>query len=261
MVEQRQSRLVLGNGPLVKVEQVIGENLSQVLVRLVNQIAIVVAKRVSALTVVTQAAAEVTFTQQIIVENEVVLPITAIKIAEVSATIENLRVQVIPSGLLVEGNVVKDVKFVGTDNVVRNIQEVVPFSLIINIPNVQNAQVTMVEVQIEQILTSISPDGQTVRQVIVLSATATVTEAPVTESFQVINELVVPGLNVQTVLVQAPVQTPAGVVVQQFNVITGLSGPGLSLLVNPVFGVHNFQVVGDGIQALNVLESVTLLDP
>ena len=258
LVEQRQSRLVLGNGPLVKVEQVVGENLSQVLVRLVNQIAAV--KRVSAITVVSPVAGEITFRQQIIVENEVTLPITAIKIAEVNATIENLRTQIIPSGLLVEGNVVKDIRFVGTDNVVRNIEEVVPFSLIISIPNAQSAQITMVEVQIEQILFSISPDGQTVRQVIVLSATATVVES-ITETFQVINDLVVPGLNVETVLVEAPVQIPGGVQVQQFNVITGLSGPGLSLLVNPVFSVHNFQVVGDGVQALNVLESVGLLDP
>ena len=69
VVEQRQSRLVLGNGPLVKVEQVVGENLSQVLVRLVNQIAAV--KRVSAITVVSPVAGEITFRQQIIVENEV----------------------------------------------------------------------------------------------------------------------------------------------------------------------------------------------
>lgn len=258
VVEQRQSRLVLGNGPLVKVEQVVGENLSQVLVRLINRIAAL--KRVSAVTVVSQVAGEITFAQQIIVENEVTLPVTAVKVAEVSATIENLRAQVIPSGLLVEGDVIKDIRFVGTDDVVRNIQETVPFSLIINIPNAQSAQITAVEVQIERILFSISPDGLTVRQVIVLSAQATVIETT-TETFQVINELVVPGLNVTTVLVEAPVQTPGGVVTQQFTVITGLSGPGQALLVNPIFGAHSFQVVGDGVQALNVLESVELLDP
>ncbi|MGE5527827.1 MAG: DUF3794 domain-containing protein [Patescibacteria group bacterium] len=257
VVEKRQLRLVTGAGPLFKIEQVIGENLSQVLVRLVN--VLVIRKRVVPITVVQAVQREVVFTRQIIVENEVTLPVAGIKVAEVSARIENLRAQAIPGGLLVEGDVVKDVRFVGEDDVVRNITEVVPFSLIVSTPGFPPEQAQSVEVQIEQILFSISPDGLTVRQVIVLLARAIFIESQ-SETFQVITVLEVPGLNVQSVLVEAPVQTPEGVILQQFPVITGFSGPGTALVESSTFGVHEFQVVGDGVQSLNVLEAV-VVDP
>ena len=192
-------------------------------------------------------------------ENEVNLPVKAIKIAEVSAQVQNLRVTVIPSGLLVEGEIVKDIKFVGTDNMVRNITEVVPFSLIVNVPDVSRELVESVEVQIEQILFSISPDGRTVRQIIVIQAVATIEEST-TEQFQLITQVEVPGLIVESVLVEEPVLTPGGVVLQQFPVITGLSGPGLSLVVSATFGPHVLNVVGVGEQTLNVLESI-VVDP
>ncbi|MCL6615055.1 MAG: hypothetical protein K6U03_10680, partial [Firmicutes bacterium] len=72
---------------------------------------------------------------------------------------------------------------------------------------------------------------------------------------------VVPGLAVQSVFVEEPVRTPEGIVLQQFPVITGLSGPGLAEVTSATFGVHTLQVVGVGQQDLNVLEGITLRDP
>lgn len=255
LVDQRQVRLAAGNGPLVKVEQVVGENLSQVLVRLVNVFPF--AKRAVPITVVSTVQGVVVFRQQAIVENVVELPVTAIKVAEVSAIVTNLRATPIQNGLLVEGDIIKDVKFVGEDDIVRNISETVPFSTIINIPS--SGQVQSVEVRIEQILFSISPDGRSVRQVIVISAEVVVEESA-TQQFQLITEVEAPGLIVDSVLVEEPVLTPDGVILQQFPVITGLSGPGLALVVDAVFGEHTLNVVGVGPQTLNVLESI-VLDP
>lgn len=260
VVDRRQLRLVTGAGPLVKVEQVVGENLAQVLVRLVNRFPPVpIQKRVVPIIVQQAVQRELVFNQQIIVENEVALPTIAIKIAEVSAQIQNLQVKVIANGILVSGEVVKDIKFVGEDNVVRNITEVVPFSILISIPDLSAELVQTVDVQIERILFNISPDGMTVRQIIVLLASATIIETTTSE-FQLITEVEAPGLNVQTVLVEEPVRVDGGIQLRQFPVITGLSGPGLSLVVSSTFGVHTLQVVGDGQQALNVLEDI-VLDP
>lgn len=255
LVDQRQVRLAVGNGPLVKVEQVVGENLSQVLVRLVNVFPF--AKRAVPITVVSAVQGVVVFRQQAIVENAVELPVTAIKVAEVSAIVANLRATPIQSGLLVEGDIIKDVRFVGDDDIVRNVSETVPFSVIVNIPS--SGKVQSVEVRIEQILFSISPDGRSVRQVIVISAEVAVEEST-TQQFQLITEVEAPGLIVDSVLVEEPVLTPDGVILRQFPVITGLSGPGLALVVDAVFGEHTLNVVGVGPQTLNVLESI-VLDP
>lgn len=255
-VEGRQLRLAAGNGPLAVAEQVVGENLSQVLIRLVNRFPF--AKRVVPITVMTTVRGQQVFRQQIIVENEVALPVVAVKIAEVSAEIIDLRATLVPRGVLVEGTVRKDIKFVGEDDVVRNITESVPFSLIVGIT--EGFEVESVEVRIEQILFSIGPDGRTVRQIIVLSAEVTAIQS-ITEEFQLITEVVVPGLAVQSVLVEEPVRTPEGIVLQQFPVITGLSGPGLAEVASATFGVHTLQVVGVGQQDLNVLEAITLRDP
>lgn len=258
VVEHRQLRLVLGAEPLVAIEQVVGENLRQVLVKLTNAVSPFI-KRVVPVEVVQTVQGEMVFTEQSIVENQVELPVVAVKIAEVSAEIQDLRATVIPGGLLVEGNVVKDITFVGEDDMVRNITEVVPFSLIISIPSTPGFTVQSAEVQIEQILFSISADGLTVRQIIVLKATAMVVEST-TEQFQLISIVEVPGLNVTSVLVEEPVLTPAGVVLQQFPVITGLSGPGLALVESSTFSLHTLHVVGDGEQTLNVLEAI-VVDP
>ncbi|MGQ9779714.1 MAG: DUF3794 domain-containing protein [Bacillota bacterium] len=254
-VEDRQWRLGTGNGPLVLAEEVIGENLAQVLLRLVNRFPF--GKRVVPITVMSTVQGRQVFREQIIVENEFVLPVPGIKIAEVSAEIVDLRARVVTHGVLVEGTVVKEVKFVGEDEIVRQVTEEVPFSLFVSIP--AGFTVESVEVQIEEILFSLSPEGRSVRQVIVLSAEATAVES-VTEEFQLITEVVVPGLTVQSVLVEEPVLTPEGIVLRQFPVITGLSGPGLAEVASATFGVHTLQVVGVGPQDLNVLEAITLRD-
>ncbi|NLG83495.1 MAG: DUF3794 domain-containing protein [Firmicutes bacterium] len=255
-VEERQWRLSTGPGPLVLAEEVIGENIGQVLLRLVNRVPF--AKRVVPITVMSTVQGQQVFREQIIVENEFTLPIPSIKIAEVRAEIVGLRAQVVTRGLVVEGTVVKEVKFVGEDEIVREVTEEVPFSLLVGIPAGFTPE--SVAVQIEEILFSLAPDGRSGRQVIVLSAEATALEV-VTREIQLIRELVVPGLTVQSVLVEEPVLTPAGIGVWQFPVITGLSGPGLAEVVSATFGVHTLQVVGVGPQDLNVLEAITLRDP
>ena len=255
-VEKRQWRLAPGNGPLVVAEEVIGENLAQVLLRLVNRFPF--GKRVVPITVMSTVQGRQVFREQIIVENEFVLPVPGIKIAEVSAEIVDLRATPVPRGVLVEGTVRKDIKFVGEDDIVRNITESVPFSLIVGIS--EGFVVESVEVRIEQILFSIGPDGRTVREVIILSAEVVAIQS-VMEQFQLITEVVAPGLTVQSVLVEEPVQTPEGIVLRQFPVITGLAGPGLAEVTSATFGVHNLNVVGEGVRDLNVLEAISLRDP
>jgi hypothetical protein len=169
----------------------------------------------------------VTQRQQIIVENVVKLPETAIKIREVRGEITDLRVRLITeNGVLIDGFVLKQVFFVGEDNVVRSITERVPFTILVNVPGITQETPFSVDVQIEKISFALSPDGNFLRQIIVLVAEITV-ELPAPEPFQVVTEVTGPGITTERVLVRAPVLTETGVEVQEFFVVTAVSGPGI----------------------------------
>ncbi|MGE5599255.1 MAG: DUF3794 domain-containing protein, partial [Bacteroidota bacterium] len=257
VVQEIQIPLRPGCDSQFLVERVIGEDTTQVLVRLVNVLTPFV-KRVVPLIVAGETCGEEVFSAQTIVENEVCLPVCTAKVAGVAAEIRSLQASPVPGGLLVSGEVFKDVRLIGADDVVRHIEETVPFSLIVETPGAAGDPKT-VEAEIEQILFGLGLDNRVLRQIVVVVARA-VFAGTATGDFQVITELSVPGLDVETVLVEAKVRTDGGVERRQFPVITGLSGPGLALVGDPVFGSHYFQVVGDGARELNVLERITV-DP
>lgn len=244
VTETVQLPLVPGEFSLFKLEQVIGEGIRQILIErreVIPPIPPVVRNVV--IVVVVPPAGVITGRQQIIVENVVDLPERAIKIKEVRGVITDVRARVvIPNGVLVEGFVVKEVFFVGEDNIVRSITERIPFSILINVPGITPETPFTVDIEIENISFTLSPDGRFLRQIIVINAEVTA-ETPAPEPFQVVTSVTGPGITTKTVLVRAPVQTESGVVVKEFPVVTEVSGPGIARVEKAVVLLD---VVDDG---------------
>ena len=99
VTETRQINILTGTGPLVRLDQVIGEN-----------------------------------TRQELLENEVVLAVPAIKVTEIRATVINITTDVIENKVIIQGVLHKQIFFVGDDNIERHQGEDVEFSTFVDIP-------------------------------------------------------------------------------------------------------------------------------
>jgi hypothetical protein len=239
-----QLNLVLGLGPLFKVEQVVGENTKQLLV--VQRAPIIPPPPVLPITIT-----EVTIVfpvrvigeQQIIVRNVVQLPVPAIKVKDIQAKVVDVTFRIIDDKVLVEGIVEKAISFVGTDNIVRSLTERVPFSILVNIPGITPTTELNVEVEIENISFDLDATGTTLTQVIVLRAIA---EGPSTpgQSVTVVTDVSGPGVVQSKVRVRAFVLLPDGrIELREFDVVTNVTAPGIAGVEKQVLLLD---VVGDG---------------
>jgi hypothetical protein len=220
-----QLNLVIGTGPLFKLEQVVGENTKQLLIVRREQIPTPVAPTVITVTVVFPSGA-VIGQQQIILRNTIELPVPAIKVKDIQANVINVTFKVITDGVVVEGVVNKTVSFVGTDNIVRTVTEEAPFSILVSIPGITPAQVTKVTVTLEDITFSLNPTQTAVTQNIVLSASVEGTTPPVAP-VTIVTDVSGLGITQTKLLVEGLVLTPGGAVFQQFEAVTDVSGDGI----------------------------------
>ncbi len=243
VTETVQLPLVLGEFALFKLETVIGEGFRQILVERREVIPVIPVVRNVVVEVVIPPAAVISGRQQIIVENVVELPQQAIKIKEVQGVITDLRARVLfDNAVLIDGFVNKQVFFVGIDDIVRSVEERVPFSILVNVPGLTPDTPFTVAVEIENISFALSPDGRFLRQIIVINAEVT-GEGIAPEPFQVVTDVTGPGITTQKVLVRAPIQTETGVEVREFFVVTDVSGPGIERVEKAVVLLD---VVDDG---------------
>jgi hypothetical protein len=242
-----QLRIATGQGPLVKVEQVIGENVTQVLVRRVVPIIIppvppTPPPAVLGTVSIVIPGVEAVITQQVLIENAVTLPVPAIKIRAVTGTILNLVGQIVPDAILVTGTVNKSVDFVDVANTVRNLQENVPFSALLPAAGIAPGTPVEISAEIENISFSLSNNGRVLNQVIVLQLTATVmsTESQVVE---VITSVEFPGVQTTELLVRALVLRNSVPQLEELAVVTNAVGPGVLAIQKQVIPLD---VVNDG---------------
>ncbi|HBE07349.1 MAG TPA: hypothetical protein DCY85_12785 [Firmicutes bacterium] len=242
-----QLRIATGQGPLVKVEQVIGENVTQVLVRRVVPIIIppvppTPPPAVLGTVSIVIPGVEAVITQQVLIENAVTLPVPAIKIRAVTGTILNLVGQIVPDAILVTGTVNKSVDFVDVANTVRNLQENVPFSALLPAAGIAPGTPVEISAEIENISFSLSNNGRVLNQVIVLQLTATVmsTESQVVE---VITSVEFPGVQTTELLVRALVLRNSVPQLEELTVVTNAVGPGVLAIQKQVIPLD---VVNDG---------------
>ena len=87
--------------------------------------------------------------KQLLVENCICLPFIAKKIKSVESSVQNITWEIVGEQVIVEGEVKKDVFVVGLDNIVHHIQEVVPFSGIVDVPGIVEGAEVSVDVEVE----------------------------------------------------------------------------------------------------------------
>ncbi|MGE5529351.1 MAG: DUF3794 domain-containing protein [Patescibacteria group bacterium] len=114
VTETRQLNVATGTGPLVRLDQVIGEN-----------------------------------TRQELLENEVTLTVPAIKVTEIRATITDITTDVIEGKVIVQGVLHKQIFFVGEDNIERHQAEDIEFSTFVDIPGATTGMVVQVTPTVE----------------------------------------------------------------------------------------------------------------
>ncbi len=114
VTETRQLNILEGEGPLVRVDKVVGDA-----------------------------------TKQELIENMVTLANPAIKIDDITAEIRNLSVDVIEDKVVVQGVVHKQIFYVGTDNIEYHQGEDVEFSTFVDVPGATPGMDVVVEPTIE----------------------------------------------------------------------------------------------------------------
>ncbi len=236
-----QLNLEIGTGPLFKLEQVVGENTKQLLIVHRDPIPNPVIPTVTTVTVAFSSEAVIIGQQQIISQNTVQLPVSALEVKDIQAIVSNVTFNVIIDGIVVEGEVVKTVSFVDTDNIVRSVTEVVPFSILVSIPGITPEQITEVTATLEDIIFSLNPSKIAVTQSIVLKAAVTGTTPPV-DPVTIVSDVSGPGITQAKILVEGLVLTPDETVLQQFEAVTDVSGNGISGVTKQTV---RLQVVGE----------------
>lgn len=99
VTETRQLNVVTGNGPLVRVDQVVGEN-----------------------------------TKQELFENFVTLINPAIKIDDITVQIRNITTHIIEDKIIIQGIIHKQIFFIGTNNIEFHQAEDIEFSTFVDVP-------------------------------------------------------------------------------------------------------------------------------
>jgi hypothetical protein len=141
VLSMRQLIVETGEGPLVKIERVIGENSIQSMVM-----------------------------------NEVNLALVATKIVDVTAEVVDLVTDVIADKVIIQGIIHKQLFYIGEDEVEHHQAEDIPFSEFVDIPGAEPGMNVQVHPSIEHIKQELSEDGTIVTQEIVLELFVKVTE-------------------------------------------------------------------------------------
>jgi len=141
VTESNQLNLVEGAGPLVRLDQVIGEG-----------------------------------TKQELLENTVTLNVPALKIDDITAEIRDLTIEVIDDKVIIQGIIHKQIFFIGLDNIEYHQAEDLEFSTFLDIPGATTGMDVVVEPTIEFIHFELL-DEETLLQKIVVEFFVKVTES------------------------------------------------------------------------------------
>ncbi len=205
-------------GPLLKVQQVIGSGMAQVLVEKIIQRVLPISMVFARIRV----SAAVRQQKQVLLERTVPLPSPAIKIRAVDAVVENVTSTVVGNQVLVEGILRKQIFFVGTDNIVHHVEETVPFSTIVDLPGLVPGAPVSASVRVENTIVKILPGGSSIQQLVILLVTV---ESSQEQIFQVVVDVIGPGVVVTKTRVLADVVDDGNPNPVPLDVVTDLTGP------------------------------------
>lgn len=141
ITESRQLNVLTGNGPLVRVDQVVGEN-----------------------------------TKQELFENIFTLFTPAIKIDDITVVIRDVTTHVIADKVIIQGVIHKQIFFVGTNNIEFHQAEDIEFSTFVDIPGATPGMDVIVTPTVEFVHFNLL-DATTLQQKVVVEFFAKVTES------------------------------------------------------------------------------------
>ena len=116
--------------------------------------------------------------------------------------------------------------YVGDDNVVRTVNTEKSFSILINITGVNSNQITNIAVNVEDIISNLTPAGNMVELTIILQGVV-IGLFVKGEMLTVVTDVSGIGISEDKVAVQALIRTPTGDQFEEINVVTNVSGPGI----------------------------------
>lgn len=114
--------------------------------------------------------------RQILIENTVQLPVRAIKIKEIDASVRDIRTTIINDKVIIQGIVHKQIFFVDEANIERHFGEDVPFSTFVDLPGAEpgmNADITPI---IEFVKPELCPPSDLLTQKVVVEIFVKVTQ-------------------------------------------------------------------------------------
>ncbi len=205
-------------GTTFKVRQVIGEGTAQVCAEGITVPVLPITIEFARIRVGEAVEAE----KQLLVENCICLPFIAKKIKSVESSVQNVTWEIVGEQVIVEGEVKKDVFVVGLDNIVHHVQEIVPFSGIVDVPGIVEGAEVSVEVEVESLVQNLVCGGSRIQQLIILLVTVTSTKAQI---FTVVVDVIGPGVFVTKTKVLVDVVDDGIPEPVPLDVVTELTGP------------------------------------
>lgn len=186
--------------------------------------------------------------QQMLLEER--KPLQAIKIKRVDAELRGVDAQTLPGKVIVTGIVHKQVQFVGPDNIVRMIEEDLPFTHVKEIPGVTPEVPVPVVAEVEFVIPELDPARGLLIQKIVLRFRFF---APDRRFVTVVTDVTGPGITTDKVVIRVDGT--------ELAVVTDVHGPGI---VSVTKGTIVAVVVGSpnpNPQPVVVVTDVVLADP
>ncbi len=123
-----------------------------------------------------QANGSQTINARVEAVQDAILPLRAIKVRNVTGEIRNIVTEIIPNKVIVQGVVHEQLFFVGTDNLVHHLADDIHFSTFLDVPGVQPGMNAQVSARIEEIITELAPNGESIVKKIIIEVFVKVTE-------------------------------------------------------------------------------------
>jgi spore coat assembly protein SafA len=119
------------------------------------------------------------------IESEVSLPFKVEKVFDVIANVIDIETEVREGGVVVTGNIDKQLFVVDKGDLARHVPEIIPFRVFVDVPGTQSGMSAQVQVRVLTVETDL-PDRETVRQTVILEIFVKVT---VTEQIEVVTDV------------------------------------------------------------------------
>ncbi len=205
-------------GPLVKVQQVIGEGTAQILAEKIIARVLPISIEFARILI----AEAVDARKQVLLEGTIPAPVTAVKIRSVDAVIEGVTSRVMGEKVLVEGLVRKQIFFVGCDDIVHHVEDTLSFSVLVEFPGLAPDVSVTASVRVENVIVKVMQDGTAFHQLVILLVTVS---SSTQQIHQVVTNVIGPGVVVTRERFLCDVVEDSTVTRRPLDIVTDLTGP------------------------------------